>query len=83
MEVLREVAAAHAVTPAQAALAWVIRHPSVAAIPGASSVEQLESNLAAAEIDLTADETRRCAPRCHSPAKPECPLLGRTTSSGP
>lgn len=56
MEVLREVAAAHAVTPAQAALAWVIRHPSVVAIPGASSVEQLESNVAAAEIDLTTDE---------------------------
>lgn len=56
MEVLREVAAAHAATPAQAALAWVIRHPAVAAIPGASSIEQLESNAAAAEIELKADE---------------------------
>jgi aryl-alcohol dehydrogenase-like predicted oxidoreductase len=56
MEVLREVAAAHAATPAQIALAWAIRHPAVAAIPGASSVEQVESNVAAAEIDLTADE---------------------------
>jgi aryl-alcohol dehydrogenase-like predicted oxidoreductase len=56
MEVLREVAAAHAATPAQIALAWAIRHPAVAAIPGASSVEQLESNAAAAEIDLPAAE---------------------------
>jgi aryl-alcohol dehydrogenase-like predicted oxidoreductase len=56
MEILREVAAAHAATPAQIALAWAIRHPAVAAIPGASSVEQLESNVAAAEIDLAADE---------------------------
>jgi aryl-alcohol dehydrogenase-like predicted oxidoreductase len=54
--VLREVAAAHSATPAQVALAWVIRHPAVAAIPGASSVEQLEHNAAAADIDLTGDE---------------------------
>ncbi len=54
--VLREVAGAHDVTPAQIALAWVIRSPAVVAIPGASSVAQLESNAAAAEIDLTDDE---------------------------
>jgi len=54
--VLREVAAAHQATPAQIALAWVIRHPAVTAIPGASSLEQLESNVAAAEIDLSDDE---------------------------
>jgi len=53
---LREVASAHSVTPAQIALAWVIRHPAVTAIPGASSVEQLESNAAAADIDLTGDQ---------------------------
>jgi aryl-alcohol dehydrogenase-like predicted oxidoreductase len=50
---LREVADAHSATPAQIALAWAIHHPSVVAIPGASSVEQLESNVAAAEIELT------------------------------
>ncbi len=54
--VLREVARAHDASPAQIALAWVIRHPAVTAIPGASSVAQLESNVAAAEIELTADE---------------------------
>jgi aryl-alcohol dehydrogenase-like predicted oxidoreductase len=53
---LREVADAHDASPAQAALAWVIRHPGVAAIPGASSVAQLESNVAAAEIDLSDSE---------------------------
>jgi aryl-alcohol dehydrogenase-like predicted oxidoreductase len=56
--VLREVADAHSATPAQVALAWVIRHPVVAAIPGASSVEQLESNVAAVDIDLAEDEYR-------------------------
>jgi len=54
--VLREVAHAHSATPAQIALAWVIRHPVVAAIPGASSIEQLEENVAAAEIRLADDE---------------------------
>jgi aryl-alcohol dehydrogenase-like predicted oxidoreductase len=54
--VLREVADAHGAAPAQIALAWVIRHPAVTAIPGASSVEQLESNVAAAEIELSGDE---------------------------
>ena len=53
---LREVADAHAASLAQVALAWVIRHPAVAAIPGASSVEQLECNVAATEIDLAEDE---------------------------
>ena len=53
---LREVADAHSATPAQIALAWVIHRPAVVAIPGASSVEQLESNAAAADIDLTEDE---------------------------
>lgn len=58
---LREVASAHKATPAQIALAWVIRHPAVAAIPGASSVEQLERNVAAAEIELTDDEHQALA----------------------
>ena len=54
--VLREVADAHQATAAQVALAWVIRHPAVTAIPGASTVEQLESNVAAADIELSDDE---------------------------
>jgi aryl-alcohol dehydrogenase-like predicted oxidoreductase len=58
IEVLRKVAEAHSATPAQVALAWVIRHPAVAAIPGVSSVEQLESNVAAADIALKDDEYR-------------------------
>jgi aryl-alcohol dehydrogenase-like predicted oxidoreductase len=53
---LREVADAHSATPAQIALAWVIHRPAVVAIPGASSVEQLESNVAAASVELTDGE---------------------------
>jgi len=54
--VLREVAEAHSATPAQIALAWAIHSPAVVAIPGASSVAQLESNVDAAEIELANDE---------------------------
>jgi len=56
LRVLREVADAHDATFAQIALAWLIKSTAVVAIPGASSVAQLESNAAAAEIDLTDDE---------------------------
>jgi aryl-alcohol dehydrogenase-like predicted oxidoreductase len=54
--VLRDVADAHGATPSQIALAWVIHHPRTIAIPGASSVEQLERNVAAADITLSPDE---------------------------
>jgi len=56
LEALREVGRAQGATPAQVALAWVIRHPNVVAIPGASSVAQLESNAAAADLELSADQ---------------------------
>ena len=56
LDTLRDVAASHQVTPAQVALAWTLRHPSVVAIPGASSVAQVESNVAAADLDLGTDE---------------------------
>lgn len=56
---LREVAKGHDATPAQVALAWVIRHPNVVAIPGASSVAQLERNADAANIELSDDDAGR------------------------
>jgi aryl-alcohol dehydrogenase-like predicted oxidoreductase len=56
---LREVASAHDATPAQVALAWLLRKPNVVAIPGASTVQQLEHNVAAADLDLSDDESER------------------------
>jgi aryl-alcohol dehydrogenase-like predicted oxidoreductase len=56
---LRDVAAAHDATPAQVALAWLLRRPNVVAIPGASSVEQLEHNVAAADLDLSDEDDDR------------------------
>jgi aryl-alcohol dehydrogenase-like predicted oxidoreductase len=56
LQVLREVARNHDATPAQVALAWLISHPNVVAIPGASSVSQVESNAAAADLELSEAE---------------------------
>src|ERR1700744_788104 len=55
LQTLRDVAKDVDAKPAQAALAWLISLPGVVAIPGASSVEQLEFNVAASEIELSAD----------------------------
>jgi aryl-alcohol dehydrogenase-like predicted oxidoreductase len=56
---LRDIAKVHDATAAQVALAWVLRRPNVVAIPGASSVAQLESNAAAADLELTDEEDAR------------------------
>ncbi|ORX02771.1 oxidoreductase [Mycobacterium szulgai] len=55
LQTLRSVAAEVDAKPAQVALAWLISLPGVVAIPGASSVEQLEFNVAAADIELSAE----------------------------
>jgi len=54
LSVLRQVATTHDAEPAQVALAWLLSFPRVVAIPGASSVEQLEFNVAASELELDA-----------------------------
>ncbi|MCU1698190.1 MAG: oxidoreductase [Mycobacterium sp.] len=55
LSTLRDVASEVDAKPAQVALAWLISLPGVVAIPGASSVDQLEFNVAAADIELSAD----------------------------
>jgi aryl-alcohol dehydrogenase-like predicted oxidoreductase len=53
LEVLQQVAAELGVTPARVAIAWLLRRPEVTSvIIGASSVEQLDDNLAAATLEL-------------------------------
>ncbi|HET9863448.1 MAG TPA: aldo/keto reductase [Steroidobacteraceae bacterium] len=51
--VLREVAARHGATPAQVALAWVIRRDGVVAIPRTGSPEHVRDNAGALDITLT------------------------------
>jgi len=59
LDALREIAGRHDATPAQVALAWLIGHPNVVAIPGASTVAQLQRNAEAAELELTAEDQHR------------------------
>jgi aryl-alcohol dehydrogenase-like predicted oxidoreductase len=51
-----EIASRHQATTAQVALAWLIRKPNVVVIPGASSVHQLEQNVAAADLELSDED---------------------------
>jgi pyridoxine 4-dehydrogenase len=56
-EVLDRVAARHDATSRQVALAWLLgRSPAILIIPGTSSVEHLEQNLAAGQLTLTSDD---------------------------
>jgi pyridoxine 4-dehydrogenase len=51
---LDELAHQHRVTAAQVALAWLLQHsPVTVPIPGTSSIEHFEENLAAAEVELS------------------------------
>lgn len=55
--VLETAAREHDATPAQLALAWLLRRsPVMLPIPGTKSVTHLEENIAAADLDLTDDE---------------------------
>jgi pyridoxine 4-dehydrogenase len=61
-EVLNQIAKAHGATPKQVALAWLLRRsPNMLPIPGTSSVEHLEENVAAASVRLTDEEYERLA----------------------
>lgn len=56
-EILNRVAKVHRATPHQVALAWLLkRSPIMLPIPGTSSVEHLEQNIAAASLQLTENE---------------------------
>ncbi len=55
-EALREVASAHGRSPAQVALAWVLRRDDVIAIPKASVISHVEENHAALDLHLTDDD---------------------------
>jgi len=57
--VLAEIAATYGASPRQIALAFLIRLPSLFAIPKTANPDHAADNAAAAEIDLTADEIRR------------------------
>jgi pyridoxine 4-dehydrogenase len=54
---VREAASRHGVDARQVALAWMLaRSPQILPIPGTGSVDHLESSIAAASIELSAEE---------------------------
>jgi pyridoxine 4-dehydrogenase len=54
---VQEVASKHGATAAQVALAWLLQAaPNVLLIPGTSSLDHLEENLAAADLELTEED---------------------------
>jgi aryl-alcohol dehydrogenase-like predicted oxidoreductase len=60
VDALVEIGEGHGVSAAQVALAWLLGRPGVASlIVGARTEEQLADNLAAAELQLSADERAR------------------------
>jgi aryl-alcohol dehydrogenase-like predicted oxidoreductase len=57
VDVVKEIAAAKGVTPAQIALAWLLgQRPWIVPIPGTTKLHRLEENLGAAEVELTAQD---------------------------
>jgi pyridoxine 4-dehydrogenase len=54
---LAQVAERHGASPMQIALAWLLhKSPTMLPIPGTSSVEHLEENVAAAEVELSDED---------------------------
>lgn len=75
LDLLRQLGTELHARPAQVALAWLLALPRVVVIPGASSVEQLEFNVAAADLELSGDQrdALTAAARAFSPVS-----FGRT-----
>ncbi|MUU73760.1 aldo/keto reductase [Pseudarthrobacter sp. GA104] len=60
IDAVEGIAAARGISPSQVALAWLADRPAVTSvILGARTTEQLADNLAAADVQLTPDETSR------------------------
>ncbi|HTG34728.1 MAG TPA: aldo/keto reductase [Thermoanaerobaculia bacterium] len=59
VDLLKEIAARKSATPAQIAIAWLLaRKPWIVPIPGTTKLHRLEENIAAAGVELTADDLR-------------------------
>ena len=60
IDVLVEIAEGHGVSPARVALGWLLQRPGITTvIVGARTDEQLADNLAAAELELSAEDVSR------------------------
>lgn len=68
---VQDVAERHGVTPAQVALAWVLRQQGVIAIPKASRVEHVQQNRAALDLKLTEQDLAELDEAFPPPSSPE------------
>jgi diketogulonate reductase-like aldo/keto reductase len=68
---VQEIADRHGVTPAQIALAWVLRQEGVIAIPKASTPEHVRENRAALDLQLTAEDLEELDDMFPPPDGPE------------
>jgi aryl-alcohol dehydrogenase (NADP+) len=60
VDAVREIAEARGISMAQVALAWLVDRPAITSvILGARTLEQLDDNLAAADLHLTPEETAK------------------------
>ena len=60
VEFLKDLGARKGITPAQIALAWLLaQKPWIVPIPGGTKLEHLDDNLAAADVELTAEDLRK------------------------
>jgi aryl-alcohol dehydrogenase-like predicted oxidoreductase len=57
VETLKEIAERMSATPAQIALAWLLaQKPWIVPIPGTTKLHRLDENIAAADLELSADD---------------------------
>ena len=79
MDALTAIAGEKGITPAQLALAWILRQgDDIAPIPGTTKIGRLEENLGAVDVTLTAEDLSRIAA-----AVPETAVEGeRYTKAG-
>jgi len=68
---LAEIAARHRATPAQVALAWLMRHDDVIVIPKAAEIAHVDENLTALDLLLTHGDFTALDHAFPPPKKPE------------
>jgi diketogulonate reductase-like aldo/keto reductase len=68
---LRDIAARHQATPAQVALAWVLRHNDMIAIPKASNPDHVRENRAALDLKLTPEDLAALDKAFPPPTRPQ------------
>ena len=67
--VLKAVAQRHRATPAQVALAWLLRQKGIVTIPKATRLDHLDDNMAALDLQLTAEDLKTLDARFPPPKR--------------